>query len=129
MGKALIGEKFKVRYAVIDANESRQSGGKAAKQYLTKILPISSRVAIIPTSNKKSYDREIIGTVYYKFKNINFAMLKAGYAVIDPRYLHTINNDMQQRYIKAQNHAKRHRLGRWNSQNDFAQMPWEFRRR
>ena len=127
--KPLIGKKFKVRYAVIDANESRQAGGKEATQYLNRILPIGSRVVIIPTSKHKSYDRDMIGTVYHNFKNINLAMLKAGYAVIDPRYLPDIDYDMQERYVKAQNRAKSHRLGRWGHPSHCAEMPWEFRKR
>jgi len=127
--KPLIGKKFKVRYAVIDANETRQAGGKEAKQYLARILPIGARVAIIPTTKNKSYDRELIGTVYKGFIDVNLAMLRAGYAVIDPRYLKTISPEMQRRYINAQNGAKKHRLGRWGDPNDYAQMPWEFRRR
>ena len=124
--KPLIGKKFKVRYAVIDANESRQAGGKEATQYLNRILPIGSRVVIIPTSKHKSYDRDMIGTVYHNFKNINLAMLKAGYAVIDPRYL---TADIQEQYTKAQDRAKAHRLGRWGHTSHCAEMPWEFRKR
>lgn len=127
--KPLIGKKFKVRYAVIDANETRQAGGKEAKQYLTKILPVGSRIAIAATSNNKSYDRELIGTVYKGFININLAMLRAGYAVIDPRYLHQINISMQIQYQKAQNRAIAKRLGRWKEPRHYAQMPWEFRRK
>ena len=124
--KPLIGKKFKVRYAVIDANESRQAGGKEATEYLNRILPIGSRVVIIPTSKHKSYDRDMIGTVYHNFKNINLAMLKAGYAVIDPRYL---TADIQEQYTKAQDRAKAHRLGRWGHASHCAEMPWEFRKR
>ena len=127
--KPLFGKKFKVRYAVIDANETSQAGGKEAKQYLTRILPIGSRVAIAPTSTNKSYDRELIGTVYKGFIDINLAMLRAGYAVIDPRYLHQISEDMQIQYQKAQNRAIAKRLGRWSNPSHFAQMPWEFRRK
>ena len=126
--KPLIGKKFKVRYAVIDANETRQVGGKEAKQYLTKILPIGSRVAIAPTSNNKSYDRELIGTVHKGFINVNLAMLRAGYAVIDPRYLHQISKDMQIQYQKAQNSAIAKRLGRWGHPSHYAQMPWDWRK-
>ena len=126
--KPLLGKKFKVRYAVIDANELRQFGGKAAKQYLTRILPIGSRVAIAPTSKRKSYDREIIGIVYHGFRDINLAMLAAGYAVIDPRYLHQINIDMRRQYFNAQDKARKYRLGRWKNLQDCAQMPWEYRR-
>lgn len=126
--KPLIGKKFKVRYAVIDANELRQFGGKAAKQYLTRILPIGSRVAIAPTSKRKSYDREIIGIVYHGFRDINLAMLAAGYAVIDHRYLHQINIDMRRQYFNAQDKAKKYKLGRWSNPQDCALMPWEYRR-
>lgn len=127
--KPLIGKKFKVRYAVIDANELKQFGGKEAKQYLTRILPVGSRVAIAPTSKNKSYDRELIGTVYKGFINVNLAMLRAGYAVIDPRYLHQISKNMQTQYKLAQNSAIAKRLGRWGNPSHCAQMPWEYRKR
>lgn len=127
--KPLIGRKIKVRYAVIDANESRQAGGDSATQYLMRLLPTGSRVAIVPTSKHKSYDRDVIGTVYYNFRNINLAMLKAGYAVIDDRYLGTIPYPMQKRYIKAQDRAKAHRLGRWGHPSHYAETPMQFRKR
>jgi endonuclease YncB( thermonuclease family) len=127
--KPLIGRKIKVRYAVIDANESRQAGGDSATQYLMRILPIGSRVSIVPTSKRKSYDRDVIGTVYHNFRNINLAMLKAGYAVIDPRYLADIDCDLQGRYIKAQDRAKVHRLGRWGHPSHYAETPMQFRKR
>ena len=127
--KPLFGRKFKVRYAVIDANESRQAGGKEATQYLNRILPIGSRVAIVPTSKHKSYDRDVIGTVYHNFININLAMLEAGYAVIDNRYLGTIPRPMQKRYIKAQDRAKAHRLGRWGNPLHCQETPMQFRKR
>ena len=124
----MFGKKFKVRYAVIDVNETRQAGGNEATQYLNRILPVGSRVSIIPTSKRKSYDREMIGTVYKGWTNINLKMLVAGYAVIDPRYLQDIDYDMQKQYIKAQNKAKKHRLGRWGNPSHCAQMPWEWRK-
>jgi endonuclease YncB( thermonuclease family) len=127
--KPLIGRKFKVRYAVIDANESRQAGGKEATQYLNRILPTGSRVAIIPTTKHKSYDRDMIGTVYHHFININLAMLRAGYAVIDLRYLAQISSDMQRQYVSAQKRAIKHKLGRWRNPRDCAITPREFRER
>ncbi len=116
-----------MRYAIIDANETRQSGGKEATQYLNRILPVGSRIAIVRTSNGKSYDRDVIGIVYHHFIDINLAMLRAGYAVIDTRYLAQISGDMQRQYISAQNRAIKHKLGRWRNSRDCAQMPWEWR--
>ena len=126
--KPLWGKKFKVRYGVIDANESRQAGGKEATQYLNKILPVGSRISIIPTSKCKSYDRDLIGTVYKGWTNINLQMLKSGHAVIDPDYLDDIDWSMQERYIKAQNRAKYKKLGRWGNPSHCNQEPKQWRK-
>jgi len=124
--KPLFGRQKKIRYAVIDANESRQAGGKEATEYLYKILPIGSRVSVVITG-KKSYDRDFICTVYHGFTDINLAMLKAGHAMIDTRYLHTIPPSMQAKYIRAEVRAKAKRLGRWKSQKTSV-APWDFRK-
>ena len=125
--KPLIGKQKKIRYAVIDANESRQAGGKEATEYLYKILPIGSRISVVITG-KKSYDRDLICTVYHGFTDINLAMLKAGHAMIDPRYLATISPSMQAKYIKAEARAKTKKLGRWKNQKSCVVTPWDFRK-
>lgn len=124
--KPLFGKQKKIRYAVIDANESNQPGGKEATAYLYKILPIGSRISITVTG-KKSYDRDLICTVYHGFTDINLAMLKAGHAMIDPRYLNTIPPDMRIKYITAEIRAKQRKLGRWKSQKTSV-APWDFRK-
>jgi endonuclease YncB( thermonuclease family) len=122
----IFGREIKIRYAVIDANETKQAGGKEATQYLNKLLPIGSRVAIKVTG-KASYDRDCVCIVYCNMRDINLAILKAGHAVIDPRYMATIPPSMQAKYIKAQSKAKARKIGRWSNPKWYAQNPWEFR--
>lgn len=122
----LIGKRKKIRYAVIDANESSQSGGKEATEYLYKILPVGSRISITVTG-KKSYDRDFVGIVTHGFTDINLAMLKAGHAMVDPCYLNTIPPDMRIKYITAEIRAKQRKLGRWKSQKTSV-APWDFRK-
>lgn len=120
------GNQFNIRYCVIDANELRQAGGKEAKEYLDYLLPVGSKVSIAFTGNK-SHDR-YEGTVYRNGRNINLAMLQAGHAVIDERYIKRISTDMATEYRKAQAEAKRQKLGRWESKRT-QQMPSDFRKK
>lgn len=119
------GNQFNIRYCVIDANELRQAGGKEARDYLYYLLPVGSKVSVAFTDNKSHNRYE--GTVYSNGRNINLAMLQAGYAVIDERYTRRINGDLLQQYRQAQNTAKKQKLGRWANRTT-QQMPWDFRK-
>lgn len=125
------GNQFNIRFAVVDANEDsnslRQAGGKEATQYLNSILPSGSKVSIVFTGNI-SHNRTV-ATIYHNGRNINLAMLEAGHAVIDPRYVHQISPEMRSQYQQAQNNAKKRKLGRWGNRKWCAEYPWEFRRR
>jgi endonuclease YncB( thermonuclease family) len=122
-------KEFAIRFAVVDSNEDsnglRQAGGKEATAYLHSILPIGAKVSLKFTGNE-SHNRSV-ATVYHRGENINLAMLKAGHAMIDPRYLKQIPKEMQKSYLDHQAWAKKQRLGRWSKKAWCAQTPWEFR--
>ena len=120
------GNQFKIRYTAIDANELGQAGGKEARDYLYSLIPVDSKVSIVFTGNE-SYGR-YEATIYRNGKNISFAMLQAGHAVIDPRYIKRIAPDMRADYQKAQDNAKNNKLGRWKSKKT-QQMPSEWRKK
>ena len=119
------GSEFSIRFAVVDANEIKQLGGKEATAYLRSILPDGSKVSLAFTGNE-SHNRSV-ATVYYRGENINLAMLKAGHAIIDDRYVRQISKDMQSEYYHAQSEAKRRKLGRWSNPKWCKHTPWEFR--
>ncbi len=125
------GNQFDIRFAVVDSNEDssglRQAGGKEATQYLRSILPDGSKVSIVFTGNE-SHNRSV-ATIYRNGVNINLAMLQAGHAVIDPRYVKQISPEMRSQYQQAQAIAKRQKLGRWGNKAWSAEYPWEFRGR
>jgi micrococcal nuclease len=125
------GNKFNIRFAVVDANEDsnhlRQSGGEQATNYLRSILPVGSKVSLQFTGNT-SHNRTV-ATVYKGGVNINLAMVKAGHAVVDPRYLKQIPRELQDSYLDHEAFAKRQKLGRWGNKAWSAEYPWEFRRR
>jgi endonuclease YncB( thermonuclease family) len=125
--KPIFGKKFNVRFAVVDANELKQQGGREAKEYLDRIMPVGCRVSLVCTSEKGSYNREKIAIIYRWWTDVNLEMLKAGHAVIDPRYIQNIPPSMQSQYTKAQEHAKYWRLGRWGNPKHCALNPWGFR--
>jgi endonuclease YncB( thermonuclease family) len=120
------GNQFKIRYAAIDANELGQAGGKEARDYLYSLIPVDSKVSIVFTGNE-SYGR-YEATIYRNGKNISLAMLQAGHAVIDTRYIKRIELDMRADYQKAQDNAKKNKLGRWSSRKT-QQMPSEWRKK
>lgn len=123
------GNQFNIRFAVVDANEDsngmRQAGGKEATQYLNSILPSGSKVSIVFTGNT-SHNRTV-ATIYRNGVNINLAMLEAGHAVVDPRYVKQISLEMRSQYQEAQANAKRRKLGRWSKKAWNSKTPWEFR--
>lgn len=120
------GTQFNIRYLVIDANELKQAGGVEARDYLYSLLPVGSKVSVAFTGNKSHNRYE--GTVYRNGRNINLAMLQAGYAVIDPRYIKRIDPAMRAEYTQAQANAKNRKLGRWSSKNT-QQMPSDWRKK
>ena len=108
---------YRIRLADIDAPEKRQAFGKKAKYFLSDM--IASKIIEVKVKSKDRYGR-FIGTIYYNDININFEMLKNGYAWVYRKYSRDI---IALEYEKM---ARYKRLGLWS--DPHALEPWKFRK-
>ncbi|MBE9031807.1 thermonuclease family protein [filamentous cyanobacterium LEGE 11480] len=118
------GKKKTVRLACIDAPETRQKPwGQRSTAKLKGLLPGGQRVKIRQVTIDR-YGRTV-GEVYVGNRSINLAMVQAGEAVVYRQYLDACR-DTKSLYLKAEQQAKKRRLGYWNQRNPI--MPSTFRR-
>jgi endonuclease YncB( thermonuclease family) len=108
---------YRIRLADIDAPEKRQAFGKKSKYFLSDM--IGSKIIEVKVKSKDRYGR-LIGTIYYNDININFEMLKNGYAWVYRKYSRDI---IALEYEKM---ARYKRLGLWS--DPHAMEPWKFRK-
>jgi endonuclease YncB( thermonuclease family) len=109
--------QIKVRLDAIDAPESGQPFGQAAKRALSEMV-FGKDVVVI----KKKEDRwgRTVGHVIVDGVDTNLAMLEAGMA------WHYKQFDQNRRLAAAERDAKEARRGLWQDSNPVP--PWEWRR-
>lgn len=110
--------QYRIRLDQIDAPETRQAFGQKSKQYLSALI-YRKKVAV-EWDSKDRYGR-LLGTIYYQGKNINYQMVKDGYAWAYTKYLRDDS------YRVAQSYAQQNRLGLWREANPIP--PWEWRQK
>ncbi len=110
--------QHKIRLNDIDAPEKKQAFGNKSKDNLAKY--IAGKTVTVQYQKKDKYKR-ILGTIYYKNKDINLQQVKDGYAWVYKKYS---NN---QTYYKAEKVARDKRVGLWADKNPLE--PWEFRKK
>jgi len=121
------GQFYVCRLYGIDAPETpkpylRKPGqpfGEEATRFL-KSLILGRNVTVV-TTGEKTYNREVC-LIYKDNDFINLLMVKYGYAWAYRKYLREPYLSM---FIKAENYARRHRLGLWEQTNPVP--PWDFR--
>lgn len=109
-------KEMKIRLAHIDAPESKQAFGSAAKLKLSE--KIFNKWVALEILNTDRYQRTI-AIIKYKGRNINLEMVKEGYA------WHYKHFSKEQIYEDAQNKAKAKKLGLWIDKKPIE--PWNFR--
>jgi endonuclease YncB( thermonuclease family) len=109
-------KRIEIRLAEIDAPEFNQEHGSESKKVLEKL--IKNKIINVRFTGKESYGR-LISKVYVNRKDINLLMVKKGAAWVEPRF----SNDEE--YYKAQNIARKKRLGLWYKQSPMP--PWVWR--
>lgn len=109
-------KKVKIRMYGIDAPELSQSYGQKSKQQLAKLL--KNKNISYKTANVDSYGRTV-ATVYAGDINVNYEMIKSGYAW---HYKHYYKS---KRYAEAEKYARDNKLGLWAE--DKPTPPWKYR--
>lgn len=112
--------KLKVRLADIDAPEKNQPYGSESKNILKDL--IDQRIVELKKITVDRYKR-IVGIIYYENIEINYYLVRKGYAWCYDRY----NNRLK---IKnAENFARQEKLGIWSSQDAAPIAPWDWRKK
>lgn len=113
----------KVYLLGIDAPEIKQPFGKAARDYLDRLLFARNyQVKII--IKKRTRAKNIVGTVFAadmnsdQYADINGMMVMAGYAWANPR--------TSKQYVAVEKIARNRKTGLWEQQRPIA--PWQWRK-
>ena len=110
-------EIYKVRLIEIDAPERNQPFGTDSTDYLKSLLR-EGRVNI-EISGTDRYGRKL-GRLYWKGKNINRAMVSAGYAWVYDDYVTDTS------FYENQSNARNLKKGLWRDSSPIE--PWEWRK-
>ena len=113
-------QKVRVRLLDIDAPESRQAYGNAARKYLASLIAGKN---VFVKENKKDIYQRTLGTIFLNQININAKMVESGFAWAY-RYKGVANN---KNMVKLESKAKQNRKGLWRDKHPIA--PWDFRYR
>ena len=128
IGVILNGRKEKVRLIGIDAPEIKQRPwGTRARKHLEKMLTASNRTVILEfdVERRDKYGRLLCYIFTPDRKMLNIQMVKDGYAVlltIPPNIKYVDELRM------AENEARQHRRGIWNSKG-LKESPGDYRKR
>lgn len=111
------GHSLRVRLAHIDAPESGQPFGKAAKQHLSALC-YGKEVKVELSGRPDRYGR-LISVLYADGVNVNRAMVRTGYA------WHFTKYSKDASFAQAQQEARAAKRGLW--QDAGAIPPWDWR--
>lgn len=121
------GQNFICRLYGIDAPEKRkhkgqyQPYGKEARLLLEEL--VAGQFVNIEITGAKTYGREVC-VINLEGININLLMVHRGMAWAYRKYLKRAHLD---EYVRAENTARRHKLGLWQGVDPMP--PWKFRNR
>lgn len=114
-------EKHKIRLAGIDAPESAQPYGNAAKKHLSSL--IGSKSVCVDWYKHDKYNRKI-GVILLNDQDINYEMVKAGYAWHFKKYEKEQKPEDRVLYSDAQNTARSDVIGLWSEPNPIEPDAW-----
>lgn len=121
------GRSFRVRLSGIDAPETRhkdrgtdQDYGQKSAEYLRN--KIDGKDITVNWDKLDDHGR-IIGNIMHGKEDVNYDMVKSGNAHHYDKY------DKDPLYAKAQENAKKSKLGLWSQKEDEIMSPEEFRRK
>lgn len=114
--------KHKIRLAGIDAPESKQPYGKSAKKYLSKM--VGKKEICVEWYKHDKYKRKV-GNLFVDDLDVNFEMVKAGYAWHYKKFQKEQSEEDQKRYAEEETKAKLAVIGLWSEPDPIA--PWDWR--
>lgn len=113
----------KVRLAAIDAPETRQRHGQAAKRYLSAL--VLNATVTVEHHKFDRYQRKV-GTVFKNGQDVNVQLLEAGLAWHYTAYEQEQTQAARRLYAQAANRAQTDGMGLWQTADPTP--PWEWRR-
>jgi endonuclease YncB( thermonuclease family) len=120
--KTTDGKAFTIRLLGIDAPESKQDFGMAARKDLeARILDKDVKVIV----HKKDSEGRYMGTLFFEGQDIGVRMLENGSAWHYKRVSGEQSSEARVRYARAELKARESKLGLWASA--IPMPPWEFR--
>ena len=126
----LDGQKLRIRLLGIDTPELKQRFGYESFLYLKKMLNGKSvKIISKPKDNKPytlGYYKRIIGKVILNGRDINLEMIEKGMAWHFKKYKKSQSIEDRYSYNKAENNAKKKKIGLWTDHSPLA--PWEWRK-
>jgi endonuclease YncB( thermonuclease family) len=115
--------QHKIRLAGIDAPEIKQAFGQRSKEYLSALLS-GQDVVEVETEKQDRYGRSV-GKVFSERKDVNLAMVRAGFAWHYKKYQSEQTNSDRALYAAAEEDARSRLLGLWIDERPIP--PWEWR--
>lgn len=116
------GNTYTVRLLGIDAPESKQDFGAAARKDLeTRVLDKDVKVIV----HRKDSEGRYMGTLFFEGQDIGVRMLENGSAWHYKRVSGEQSSEARVRYARAELKARESKLGLWASA--MPMPPWEFR--
>lgn len=121
------GDPYTCRLYGIDTPETQKRGkpgqpfGEEATEELKRL--VLGRVVNVKLTGEKTYNRQV-GVIERDGMNVNLEMVRRGYAWAYVQYL---RRPHASGYLKAEEEARRERIGLWQDHNPTP--PWEFRKR
>ena len=102
----------KLRFAYIDAPESKQAYGKESQQLVSKM--VKNKLIRVQITDVDRYGR-CVGVIYRRRKNVNEELVKQGAAWVYEDY---IKNAQHRKYLLSlQDKAKKQKKGLWQAKN------------
>lgn len=115
--------QHKIRLAGIDAPERRQPFGQRAKEFLSSLLS-GQDVVEVETEKRDRYGRSV-GKVYADRRDVNLAMVVAGFAWHYKKYQTEQSASDRLLYMAAEEDARARAIGLWGDARPIA--PWDWR--
>lgn len=109
---------YRIRLEGIDSPEKKQAFGMKAKAYCSSLA--FGKEVKVQISTKDRYKRHIAYVFLPDGKNLNYEMLRAGYAWHYKQY------SKDKRMAELEIAARKHKLGLWSDPR--AIPPWQFRK-